>query len=125
MEQRKTNWFVNALGEVGAVLALFSFFLLTIMHQPIGAGPYEVYRLADGTLPVVCGPQNGADDKNEAIAWCDACRISLGVDLPDAPCGVATRFAIETNAPSLPDLVLPVPDIVGGAWFARGPPRFV
>ncbi len=125
MVQRKTNWLIIALGEAGAALALFSFFFLTMMHQPAGAGPNEAYRLADGTLPVICGPQSETDSSGDVAPFCDACRISFGVALPDAPCGVAQRIFIDTKAPVLPDLVLPVRDIVSGARFARGPPIVV
>ncbi len=125
MGQRKTNWFTTALGEAGAALALFSFFFLTIAHQPYGAGPYEAYRLADGTLPVICGSQSKGENTGEVAPFCDACRISFGVALPDAPCGVARRIFIDTKAPVLAELVLPAGDIIFGVRFARGPPTVV
>lgn len=122
MGQMKTNWLITVLGELGAALALFSFFLLTILHQPVAAGPFEAYRLADGTLPVVCGPQSDTESTGDVVPWCDACRISFGATLPQAPCGIAEQFVIDTKAPDLPDMVLPMHDVVFGARFARGPP---
>lgn len=83
--------------EMAAAFGVLSLILLSIAHQPFGIGGVEAYRLADGRLPVICGP--GALPNGEAEpAWeCEACRISNGLNVPSSNCQTPVFFAPKTH----------------------------
>lgn len=86
MGDSQTGWIRLVVREIAAALGVLSLILLAIAHQPVDAGGRDLYRLADGSIPVICGLVSPEDEPNLLLSGCDVCRISGGIFLPDAPC---------------------------------------
>lgn len=83
--------------EVAAAFGVLSLMLLSMAHQPLGVGGVEAYRLADGRLPVICGPGVLPNGEAERSWECEACRISSGVNVPSSTCQTPEHFSLKTH----------------------------
>ena len=109
------------------ILCALALLFLGLAHKPaVIAEPQDSlilsYQLPDGTAPDLCIPQ--APEKQKfAYPACDACRLTAGVALPEAPevasyplaaCPPVFRPLVEANIALEPT----------GSHLARGPPSF-
>jgi len=125
MTSMNTNLLKIFMREIVAALGALSLILLAIAHQPIDGGGRDIYLLADGSLPVICGLSLDETGDSTLSVGCDACRISTGVALPPAPCTAEKLFwanqPVEFSSPVVLNSVVNF----GRARFARGPPVIV
>ncbi len=109
--------------EVAAAFGVLSLILLSVAHQPFGVGGVEAFRLADGRLPVICGPGSLPNGETE-LAWeCEACRISSGIDVPPhSNCQISKRFSLKIHLSAGTYEGLLVPQETGRVQMPRAPP---
>lgn len=96
--------------ELAAAIGVLSLILLSMAHQPIGVGGIEAYRLADGKLPVICGPGFLPSGEAETGNECDACRVYGEAAPTHFICENLIRFPLKARIGL---------ELIGSSFFAE------
>lgn len=83
--------FRSIILELTAALGVLALVFLSFAHQPIDPYSGQVFRLADGSIPVFCGSAPGTGENNTEYK-CEACRLSFGLNLLDVACADSEIF---------------------------------
>lgn len=119
MNTVQNNWRKAFARELVMALSVLALVFLSFAHHPISAQSDDVnFRLTDGSVPVFCG-SGPFGQSGSSKSGCDACRITAGIALPDAPCAFGTRIApdVLVGATVYAEPVLP------GRYNLSAPPR--
>lgn len=88
------NYYQAVFREYMVAIGVLALILLSFAHQPIGRDDNQVFRFADGSIPVFCGSVPAQGQSSAQVEGCDACRISGGATIPDAPYASLQAFAL-------------------------------
>ncbi len=98
MNPTSKNYCQAAFREFMAAIGVMALILLSFAHQPIGRDDSQVFRFADGSIPVFCGSAPVQDNSFDQGKGCEACRLSAGAVLPNTPCTGSQTFAVLANS---------------------------
>ncbi|GEM_PF-3615969 len=121
MMKQTMSPFQAIVRELAAALGVLALVFLSFSHQPIDPAPGQGFRLADGSIPVFCG--SAPDSERQGAGYkCEACRLSFGLNLPEAACSAGAVFQqAERVSTTEYDVIQPM-GLINRVGHPRAPP---